>query len=345
MDDKKRYKIATTASLVIHIILFSLIVFEVMYLRSPLTFAPPAPPPIEMTFAPPEEEPTQHLVDTSTPATAPVQTNERIAMQDANAASPIPGTGDAATPNMENVGDRETLGAPTPLKPRPSLETAQAVDPSPQQDAQEPQEETQEEAPKQEPQDQPEDPKKEAKPTKAQQKTEPANDEGAIVVAKLEPEGTQAKTLDESPISELAQAQEAQPQQPGQAAQEPKAPAEPMTSRAGGAKAGFLNFEAMQSEIAPYLKEIQSRVEKRWRIALDMKYRGNQPTAAVVDCAIGPDGKLVFVNIIDAGKTLGYAHVCKEAIELAAPFPPFPFKVPEMYKDKNLEIRWTFNFM
>jgi hypothetical protein len=40
-----------------------------------------------------------------------------------------------------------------------------------------------------------------------------------------------------------------------------------------------------------------------------------------------------------------YAPLCREAIEKAAPFSAFPFKVPEIYRDENLEIRWTFSFL
>ena len=40
-----------------------------------------------------------------------------------------------------------------------------------------------------------------------------------------------------------------------------------------------------------------------------------------------------------------YAALCKEAIEKAGPFGPFPFVVPDMYRNRNLEIRWSFNFL
>ena len=114
----------------------------------------------------------------------------------------------------------------------------------------------------------------------------------------------------------------------------------------GGVKgAGFIGFEAMQNEFAPYLKEVRSRVEKHWRMMLTVQYAGVTPTQAVVDCAIRPDGHLARASVAEAGDTVGYAAICKEAIERAAPFPPFPFDVPEMYRSKNLEIRWTFSFL
>lgn len=108
---------------------------------------------------------------------------------------------------------------------------------------------------------------------------------------------------------------------------------------------GFLGFEAMKSEVAPYLKEVRRRVERRWHAALQMRYSGTTPTRAVVECAIAPDGRLLEAVIVEAGDSPTYAALCREAIRSAGPFPAFPFQVPEMYRSKNLEIRWTFGFL
>lgn len=114
----------------------------------------------------------------------------------------------------------------------------------------------------------------------------------------------------------------------------------------GGVKrTGLLSFEAMESEIAPYLKEIRQRVERNWRTALHVRYSGTSRTRAVVDCAIGPDGHIIAVQIVEAGDSATFAPLCKQAIENAGPFGPFPFKVPEVYRSQNLEIRWTFSFL
>jgi hypothetical protein len=64
-----------------------------------------------------------------------------------------------------------------------------------------------------------------------------------------------------------------------------------------------------------------------------------------VDCAISPSGEVVSVTIVDPGESVSFAPLCKEAIEEAGPFPPFPFEVPEAYRNRNLEIRWTFSFL
>jgi hypothetical protein len=114
----------------------------------------------------------------------------------------------------------------------------------------------------------------------------------------------------------------------------------------GGIKGkGFLGFEAMQDEVAPYLLEVRRRVERHWRAAMALRFGGTTPTRAEVDCAITPEGTLEFVRIAEPGKAIGFAPLCKESIEKAAPFPPFPFKVPDIYRNKNIEIRWTFQFM
>jgi len=114
----------------------------------------------------------------------------------------------------------------------------------------------------------------------------------------------------------------------------------------GGVKrTGLMAFEAMESEIAPYLKTIRQRVERNWRTALHTRYSGTSPTRAVLDCAIAPGGHIIEVAIVETGDSATFAPLCKQAIENAGPFGPFPFEVPEVYRSKNLEIRWTFSFL
>lgn len=114
----------------------------------------------------------------------------------------------------------------------------------------------------------------------------------------------------------------------------------------GGVKGkGFLSFEAMESEFAPYLREVRNRVERRWKSLIQLRYSGSSTTRAVIDCAIDSNGQLVHVTVVEAGDSASYAGLCKEAIERAGPFPPFPFDVPQVYRSKNLEIRWTFSFL
>lgn len=114
----------------------------------------------------------------------------------------------------------------------------------------------------------------------------------------------------------------------------------------GGVKSlGFLSFEAAQSEFAPYLRDVRDRVERRWKTIMHVRYSGTTTAQAVLDCTITPDGSLDKVSIIEPGNSATFAGLCKQAIEQAGPFGPFPFKVPEVYQNQNIEIRWTFSFL
>lgn len=107
---------------------------------------------------------------------------------------------------------------------------------------------------------------------------------------------------------------------------------------------GLLGFEAKHDELAPYLLHIRRKVEARWHTAIEMQYSGTMATKAVMDCVISADGSLVSVSIVDPGDSPTYAAICREAIEKAAPFDPFPIDVPDIYRNRNIEIRWTFSF-
>ncbi|HEO69945.1 MAG TPA: hypothetical protein ENN80_01680 [Candidatus Hydrogenedentes bacterium] len=114
----------------------------------------------------------------------------------------------------------------------------------------------------------------------------------------------------------------------------------------GGVKRkGFTGFEAMQDEMAPYLRMIRDRVERRWNAALVLRYSGTSPTHAVIDCAINADGEVVRAEIIEPGSSASFAPLCREAIETAGPFGPFPFEIPKLYRSQDLEIQWTFSFL
>jgi len=113
----------------------------------------------------------------------------------------------------------------------------------------------------------------------------------------------------------------------------------------GAAREGVTNFQAIQSEIAPYLKHVRALVEKEWNEMLYTRYSGTSPVKAVIDCAISPSGHLVSVSVVGTENDRLYSALCKDAVQRAGPFGPFPFEVPDIYRDKNLEIRWTFSFL
>ncbi len=108
---------------------------------------------------------------------------------------------------------------------------------------------------------------------------------------------------------------------------------------------GILGFEAIQNQLAPYLRGVQKQVERYWLHFLLTRYSGTKPTEVVIDCEIDENGKLVRAEVVGMVEDPFYASICKLALERASPFPPFPFKVPDIYQKKTLQIRWTFSFM
>lgn len=163
------------------------------------------------------------------------------------------------------------------------------------------------------------------------------------------PSDTVEPSPDDSKTEPAHRAQETQLAQAENIPIPPDPAQPPQTSRGsiegGVSSEGFLQFEAIRDEVAPYLLEIRKKVELRWRALLVMQYSGATPTTAIIRCAIRSDGRLVFAEITAPGDSPSYAALCKEAIQRAAPFGPFPFKVPDLYRSQNLDITWTFHFL
>lgn len=156
----------------------------------------------------------------------------------------------------------------------------------------------------------------------------------------------------EAPLAPPPQPEARTPETPPESEAEQSAEMTPLervaqttTSEPGDAPTrGFVGFEAKQSELAPYLKQVRRTVENQWRALLQIRYTGTTATEAILDCAIRPDGTLAYVRIVEPGDSPTYGALCKVAVEKAGPFGPFPFEVPEIYRRKNLEIRWTFSY-
>ncbi|HOS01687.1 MAG TPA: TonB C-terminal domain-containing protein [Candidatus Hydrogenedentes bacterium] len=146
------------------------------------------------------------------------------------------------------------------------------------------------------------------------------------------PEPPQEDRADSSPVAPLSPAQEP-----------PPTPAQ-SREKSGVATVGFLGFEAMRDQLAPYLREVRRHVEREWRLLLQTRYLGAGKTEAVLDCVIAPNGQILRIEIIEPGGSVSFAPLCKQAIQQAGPFSAFPFATPDMYRDKNLQIRWTFTF-
>ncbi|MEK7795711.1 MAG: TonB C-terminal domain-containing protein [Candidatus Hydrogenedentota bacterium] len=125
-------------------------------------------------------------------------------------------------------------------------------------------------------------------------------------------------------------------------------PAEPRPSsgRRGGIEAkGFTSYQANKHEMAAYMLEVRRRIERNWRAALSLRYSGATATETLMEFAIAPSGRLMRATVVDAGDSVVFAALCKDSIEKAAPFPPFPFEVPKVYRDQDMVIRVTFRFL
>lgn len=312
--------------------------------------APPAEePPLVLNLQPaePEPDPVRQVVHSAAPPDRPVQDTNLISDRDSTAQDPEDVEGKVRAPLDRQGSDGYDLGGQPPV---PALKAAEVPPVAP------PREEPKPEKAKS-PEKTPEPPKKPAE--KPKPKPKPAVEE-RTAVAKVEapalpelipPEEPAARIPEPSPETR----EDAAPAEPEALARieppDPPSPAPPRPgsfrgSVEGGIKGkGFLGFEALRDEIAPYLLEVRDRVERHWRAAMALKYSGTTAARCEIECAIDPDGKLVYVKVVKPGSSVSFAPICRESIEKAAPFPPFPFKVPDIYRNKNLEIHWTFNFM
>jgi len=265
------------------------------------------PEPIVVNLQPKTPAPHQ-LVDVLTPAAEPVKQTDLIVDVDSNAAGKNLQEGDNPGPALDKQDDFDTLAAP-PAPPQPQPQPAPQSAPAP--------------APKEARKKTPRVPEK--------------KQEARIVLppSKEPPEeiaGKEPERFDLAKATPPAQPDLPKGQTKGRLHNEVK-------------RKGFTNFEAMQDQIAPYLREIRKQVEKRWIEGLVTRYNGTQPTEAVIDCAISPEGKLISATVAKTPEDPLYAALCVQALQKAGPFGPFPFKVPDMYRNQNLEIRWTFSFL
>jgi len=323
-----------------------------------LDFSTPEPPP------PPEEaDPVRRLIDAGAEAEEVVRDTDLISSKDSQAQDNSDAEGDPARPDVDEVDDFDQLGTPPTPPPQPE---SPPVPPQPETDPTDPAP-AQSEPAEAEP----------APPEPAQ-----AEESGVEPMAPADPSAIQLTQSEETaeaddppepePIEEREKAQEpAEPQAPAEeappperfeVAQAPSAdpseatrPSQPVPTQelrstrgrdGGGAlQSGFTSFEANKHELGEYMLTVRDAVEREWRAALQTRYRGASRTFAMIECSIRPDGSLEYARIVEPGDSLPYAILCREAIEKAAPFGPFPFDVPKIYRDENLQIRWKFSFM
>lgn len=270
----------------------------------------PEPAPITLNLSPETSLPAQSLVETVTPAAAPDSETFNIARQSTRAADMMLQEGDLPGPAFFEEAPAESLAQPTPAPQSVPSPTP----PAPKETPREP-EETQPEEESPEPPPAPERPALPADPPRQE---------------------TPEDRPEQQPVK-MAQAAAAPPQE-----QSPSKARGRLRNRV--TNQGFTSFEAIQHEVAPYLEEVKKRVERQWTTAL-MKYNGTQARSVEVDCEIAADGSLALVEVVAPVGDVIYETLCAEAIRSAGPFDPFPFEVPEIYQNQNLEIRWRFSFL
>ncbi len=310
-------------------------------------------------------EPPKRLIDAGAAAEAPVRDTDLISSENTQAQDMSDAQGDEARPAADQVDDFDQLGASaTPPAPQPTPEqpAAQPAPETPPAETAEKQPSQTEPVPPAEKTPSPA-PQTDATgvPTADQPAKQPPAPDAKPVDAKAEMAQAKAppqeKPKQEEPKSETkpaerfqvaaAQPQEAQPPTPPQQRQVQTQELRASKGREGGGatNSGFTSFEANKHELGAYMLKVRNAVEREWRTALHLRYSGVSRTDATIKCSIRPDGTIEFVEIVDAGSSLTYAVLCREAIEKAGPFEPFPFDVPEIYRNENLEINWKFSYM
>jgi len=311
MTYSKRIQIAALLSLFLHV--SGLALWQ--YLPAPVPPVEPValdPAPIELDLqpdSPAHNEPVQ-LVDVNVPTPTPVAPSPLIAETASEAMDEQARDGERPSPQLDPDDFDELAALPSPqVEPQPEPMPAQEESAATQEETEEPTEE------------------------------EDVNDYDAMesnlesLLAPKEEAPEPAEEQDE--IIRIARADAAIPQRP----------TTPRSRPANSySRQGVTNFQAIESEIAPYLKHVRALVELQWNEMLYTKYSGTKPTEAVIDCAISPSGELISVSVVDAHNDRVYSALCREAVQRAGPFGPFPFEVPDIYRDKNLEIRWTFSY-
>jgi hypothetical protein len=325
--ERRRLTTSFGISLLLHGLIFALIALQMAQSSAPVLSLSIAPITVALSPTPPPEA--RSMVDAVAPTAEPVGPTDLIAEQNSKAQDLSDVVGKRLAPFFENPSEFDQVAGP------PSAEPVQT--PAPQAPAKPT-------AP----------PEKHEKPRRELiSSSKKANDRTQLAMADAREQldmaaGEAARGADAAAENGSASEGNASPGS-GQS----KGPSGPGTSPGesrgrvdGGVLTdGFTGFEALKSDIAPYLKEIRARVEHKWFAAMAFRYKGVSPTTAVVDCAINREGKLVYATIHEEGSVALFARVCKESIQEAAPFPPFSFEVPDIYANKDLEIRWTFSFM
>jgi outer membrane biosynthesis protein TonB len=356
MKYSTRIAVAAVISILVNLAIWEIAAHVV--LATPVQNAPPpVPPPLVFTLSPPppplepeqepepEQEKPRQIIETVVESDEPVAETDLISDKNSKASDITDSEGDRAAPSTDESSEFDQQGAvPTemtepsepspPVVTAPSEETPEAAEPTPE--------------------------------TVADAQEEPGEAEDVettdIVEDPTVVQGTLAE--DAAPPAEPMEKPESKPSEQPQQEQEPlpdpivvaqadkpklqfQEDVELSKSREdGGAEGkGFMSFEANRHEMGAYMLEVRRRVLRHWKAGLLLKYHGVRRTQAVIECSIRPTGELEYIRIKEPGPSYAFAVICQEAIRKAAPFPRFPFDVPEMYRNENLEITWNFSYL
>ncbi len=307
------------------------------------TLAPPPPPP--EPEPPAEPETPRQIIETVRESSEPIEETDLISDKNSKASDLTDSEGDRPAPSVDEPSEFDQQGAipsemagaePSPPVENPPTEEVQATSdttPAPiEPEVEKP--DVQESADKR---DAAEDPAV-LLGALAERAKEPEED---LPKAKPEQEKLTEEPKQESLPEPFVLAQANEPKLKFQQDMEISKGRE-----GGGAEGnGFMSFEANKHEMGAYMLEVRTRVLRHWKAGLLLKYHGVRRTQAVIECSIRPNGELEYVRIKVPGPSYAFAVLCQEAIRKAAPFPPFPFDVPEMYRNENLEITWNFSYL
>lgn len=316
MSQRTRILLAFFLSLALHAILG----VSIALTPEPRAATPAmAPPPFVVNLGAPDRP--LRIVNSGAKTEATEPESDMISDSNSSAQDMIENTEETGQPTPEIEDEFESLqseGAPVSPPPAPVFEASEPDDPAPE----------------------------EARDGSASNEESAPTAAGDIKIAR-------ARDRDEVSVSPnveraaLAQAVPALPTELAEASTvELPADPRPSSGRRGGIEAkGFTSYQANKHEMAAYMLEVRRRIERNWRAALSLRYSGATSTETQMEFAIAPSGRLMRATVLDAGDSVVFAALCKDSIEKAAPFPPFPFEVPKIYRDQDMVIRVTFRFL
>ncbi|MFP6583927.1 MAG: hypothetical protein VCD00_15415 [Candidatus Hydrogenedentota bacterium] len=358
MTYSRRVLMTTVISIVVHIAMLWMAQSRVEAKPKPMAQAQPAPLVFRLEQAPepepdPEAEPerVKRIIETPDPTDEEVADTDLISDQNSKARDESDETGERVAPVSEVIDDFDAIEhVPTePILQTPTIvelppEPANVEQPTeeivaleePVAPVEEALDEVNEAAPEPEGQDVIETVLAELEEMVAQENED--NSDAEEPIEPVEPE--------EEPGERFQVARATAPEVPPPPRVIEQSLRAGRTREGGGAsESGVINFEAKSHELGEFMLQVRKRVEFEWHSAIRMRYPSVRRVEAIILCSIRPDGMIESVEIIDPGTSMTFAILCRESIRDAAPFPELGFEVPEIYRSRNVDIRWRFSYM